>query len=193
MVAKRTSDGGTAVERLLDAVETLCETGSPSDVTMRQIAAEAGVSVGLAYHHFDSRIDLFGATLARIGSSFAASASVPTEPADVVHALLAAMDERPAFTRIVSWSILRGEDVGAAMGKHPLVAMIAARGAADGHERPQDLAAMLAIIGLGVSFFGPAVERATGTDPTTSTVIEQFARAFDLESRRTSMGRRDTS
>jgi len=118
------STASTAVSRLLDAVEVLCAEMSPSDVTMRKIAAEAGLSVGLAYRYFESRDELFGAAMDRMAERIAAAA-VGDDPITVVSALWKAVGDNPAFPRLVTSLILSGQNVSEVMSKHPLMREIA--------------------------------------------------------------------
>ncbi len=51
---------------LLDAVERLYADQNPEDINTRQIAAEAELSVGVAYRYFESKEALLGAALDRM-------------------------------------------------------------------------------------------------------------------------------
>jgi len=46
-------------QALMRAVMRLCTTKNAAHITVREICAEAGVSVGAFYHHFETRQDLF--------------------------------------------------------------------------------------------------------------------------------------
>lgn len=170
--------GTDARSALLDAVETLCADHNPSDVTMRQIAEHAAVSLGLAYHHFGSKHGLMGASLARIGQEFAEATDMAPEYEGVVPALVDAMAGRPAFARIVAWFILRGDDITVLMGGHPLIARVAERASHEGHDHPRELAAVLALIGLGTSFFGPDVAGAAQLPDGSDGIVELLSAAF---------------
>lgn len=53
-------------ERILDAVLRLLSDGGISAVSMRAVAREAGVSLGLVNYHYDDKTRLIGAALRRV-------------------------------------------------------------------------------------------------------------------------------
>lgn len=57
-------------DRVLDAVETLATGGGPNAVTVRAVAARAGLSNGALYHSFRSRGELLGRAWLRAGTRF---------------------------------------------------------------------------------------------------------------------------
>ena len=67
---------------------------------MRDIAAEAGLSVGVAYRYFESRSAVFGATLDRIGERLAAAATSTANPTEAMLELWTTFNDNPAFVRI---------------------------------------------------------------------------------------------
>ncbi len=54
-------------DRILDAVVQLLSRGGISAVSMRAVAREAGVSLGLVNYHFHDKVGLIAAALRRIG------------------------------------------------------------------------------------------------------------------------------
>ena len=66
------------VARLLDAVEILCAKKAPSNVTMREVATAAGLSLGVAYRYYASREELFGAAMDRMADQIVAAATGDT-------------------------------------------------------------------------------------------------------------------
>jgi AcrR family transcriptional regulator len=87
---------GTA-ERILDAAERLCAAHGIEAVSIRSIAAEAGVSIPVIYHHYKSRANLLRAILharfseiAREYGQLVASLQAQESPAvsDIVRAVL---------------------------------------------------------------------------------------------------------
>ncbi len=159
-----TSPADTTVSRLLDAVESLCAEMSPSDVTMRRIAAEAGLSVGLAYRYFESRDELLGAAMDRMAERIAAVA-VGDDPITVVSALWKALDDNPAFVRLVTSLILSGQDVSEVMSKHPLMRDIAKSAAELGMDDPKTIAGVTGLVTIAGAMYGSSLNRAIGRDP----------------------------
>lgn len=97
-----TEDGRT---RVMQAVERMGESSSPARITTQAVAAEAGVSVGLAYHHSESKDDLIGATPDRLASQIATHAVSVEQPAEGMLLLWEPLAEFPTFPRIVNWLI----------------------------------------------------------------------------------------
>jgi AcrR family transcriptional regulator len=159
-----TATDNTSVPRLLDAVEILCAETSPSDVTMRKVAAKAGLSVGLAYRYFESREALFGAAMDRMAERIAAAA-VGDDPIMAVNALWKAADDNPAFPRLVTSMILSGQDVTEVMSKHPLMRDIARSAAELGMDDPKTIAAATALVTIAEAMYGSMINRAIGRDP----------------------------
>lgn len=62
----RRTRGDETRTKLMDAVERLLERDNWSDVTVRSIAAEAGVAEATYYRHFQSRSELLHACAARV-------------------------------------------------------------------------------------------------------------------------------
>jgi AcrR family transcriptional regulator len=61
------------VDRMLDAAESLAAGAGPSAVTIRSVAAAAGVSNGALYHTFASRAELLARTWLRAARRFLAT------------------------------------------------------------------------------------------------------------------------
>ena len=103
----------SADERILDATLAVLASEGIAGVSMRAVAREAGVAVGLANYHFDSKTELISAALRRIGDKdmdlVTPPGGIPPEEA-LRHALRRAVD--PAFLtpgylslRLQLWSL----------------------------------------------------------------------------------------
>lgn len=79
-----------AKDRILDAVLAVLTSDGVSGVSMRAVAREAGVSVGLANYHFDNKTTLIAAALRRIGEQDARLVA-PADDLDPAVALRAAL------------------------------------------------------------------------------------------------------
>lgn len=90
------------------AIRTIGRTGS-LDVTVAQIAREAGVSSALAHHYFGSKTRIFLASMRRILTSYRDAVRAATEagqsPRERLDAILHASFARPNFERetIAAW------------------------------------------------------------------------------------------
>ena len=145
---------------------------------MRAIAAEAGVSVGLAHHHFGSRDELFGRVLDRIAVDVTRGTDPGDQPADVIDELWARLRARPAFARLIVTLLLEGKDVSAVMSGHPLIARTVARSSEQGRPDPEGDAAGLGVLALGGAFFGPPMNRLIGRNPDDPALLDGLARKF---------------
>ena len=169
--------------RLLDATERVWASTPPSEVTMRRIAEEAGCSVGLAYHYFESKEDLFGTTLQHIAEQLSERARQGGSGGAMLASLWAAMEKRPAFTRLMTWLVLEGVDVTPHMSRRPVIADVAADAAARGAEDAALVGGMLAFMGISMQGYEVLVNRSMGRegrDPRLRAAIaEMFGAWFD--------------
>jgi AcrR family transcriptional regulator len=155
----------TIVPGLLDAVERLCADQSPEGVGMRDIAKEAGVSLGAAYRYFDSKQALLGAALDRMAERIASAITASDDTAEAINSVWTELNANPAFPRLVTWAILNGQNVSTIMSKHPLVREVAITATARGIEDPQTVAGITALIGIAGAVYGPTINRALQRDP----------------------------
>lgn len=131
---------------------------------MRDIATEAGLSVGVAYRYFESRSAVFGATLDRMGERLAVAATSSDDPTEAMLELWTAFNDNPAFVRIGASAILDGQNVSAIMSKHPAARDLVAAAQARGIQDPQTFAGVILLVGLAGAFYGPSANRALQRD-----------------------------
>jgi AcrR family transcriptional regulator len=169
------SSAEPAAIALLDAVERIFTTESPSTVSMRSIAAEAGCSLGLAYNYFDSKMVLIGAALSRMADRITAEAVSVADPAEGLPVLLDAMRANAAFPRLMTWMVLEGHDVSSAMSGHPLMQSIAKMAADNGAEDPASVALTLGLLAIGTFTFGAMLNEAVGREPDDGRLLDAAA------------------
>lgn len=92
-------------ERILDAVITVLGRGGIAAVSMRAVAKEAGVALGLMNYHFDDKTSLIAAALRRIGDQD----TMLVEPMD---GLDADGQLRHALRRVADEEFLRADYLG---------------------------------------------------------------------------------
>ena len=112
-------------EHILDATLTVLAREGIAGVSMRAVAREAGVAVGLANYHFDSKTELISAALRRIGDKDMDLVTAPEgmDPGSALrHCLRLAVD--PAFLtpaylslRLQLWSLAGVDDTFAAINQ----------------------------------------------------------------------------
>jgi AcrR family transcriptional regulator len=190
MTASAPRPTATTVSRLLDAVESLCAEMSPSDVTMRKIATEAGLSLGVPYRYFASRNELFGAALDRMGERIVAAA-IGDEPLAAIPALWTAIDDNPAFPRLVTSFVMSGGYAPDVMSEDPLIRTLMSAAAELDIDDPGTVAGVTGILALSGAMFGPTLNRAIQRDPDDQRVYDALSEMLtrwlsDLEGRGTS-------
>jgi TetR/AcrR family transcriptional regulator, repressor for neighboring sulfatase len=100
--------GSAAVrDALIDATERLCAERSPARVSVRDIAAEAGVNHGQVHHYFGSKEGLIASTLERLDAGIAEQ--VITGQGLEPSRLVGAATLRPGFLRLLAWALLEGD------------------------------------------------------------------------------------
>ena len=85
------------------ALELLAERG-PREVTVRDIAAAAGVNHALVHRHFGTKDELVRAVLRTESAAIAQAAA--ERPRDDLTGLLALLDEPPAYWRLLARTVL---------------------------------------------------------------------------------------
>ena len=170
----------TIVPDLLDAVEQLCTDKSPALVGMREIAAEAGLSVGVAYRYFDSKTALIGAAMDRIGERLAGAVTGSDDLTKAMESLWKAFDDNPAFINIGSWMILDGHNMSEVMSKHPAARDLISQASQRGMNDPQTFAGVTLLIGLAGAFYEAAVNRALGRHDDDQRIYQSAAEALSL-------------
>ena len=109
--AQQSTPGNPEVrERILEAAERLCDTQPISEVTIRGIAAEAGVTPGLLHYYFSSKRLLFGATMTKMSRDYLAAMDGLSDPGDVAGRLFDVVSERPGLPRLTAWMLLEQAD-----------------------------------------------------------------------------------
>ncbi len=133
------------VAALVAAATKLFTEHAPGDVTIRAIAAAAGVNHGLVHRHIGSKLDL--ARLVIDAASERVKAGLPRTD-DPVRLLLAIMEgaiDEPVFSRVLAWSMLEGVDQGGLRTSSGLVtaghAILETLGVADPRTVTADLVA----------------------------------------------------
>jgi AcrR family transcriptional regulator len=171
------------------ATELFAERG-PDGVSLREIAAHAGLNYGLIHQYVGSKDDLLRLVIARSTSTTAARFAQAAGVGEALELLQGPVGaDRPAYPRLLAWSILQGRDPKELAGPAPalpkLIAMLPRQGLADGVDGAQstdeggtdegspdiDLAAdprlraaAIAALTLGWSLFGTYVSQAAGLD-----------------------------
>jgi AcrR family transcriptional regulator len=176
----RRPTAATIVPRLLDAVEVLCARLPPSDVTMRAIAKEAGLSYGAAYRYFESRDALLGAAMERMGERIAAASARHDDPVEAMAAMWQVLRDNPAFPRLVTSLAMSGRTVREVMSKNPLARNVATKAAEQGMPDPAAVAGITLLLAIGGSMYGPTINSAVQRDPDDRGLYDAVGEMFAL-------------
>ena len=153
-------------QALIDAGIKLFAERGPDDVSVRELAAHAGVNHGLVHRHFGSKDGLLQATMAQLADNVADSIG-PDNPSESLAELLRTTfgaTEEATHWRILARSLLDGIPIAELQDDFPVVRRMLA--AADrGVSSPltsQSLVTLLLAGGLGLLLFEPYLRQATG-------------------------------
>jgi AcrR family transcriptional regulator len=153
-------------QALIDAGIKLFAERGPDDVSVRELAAHAGVNHGLVHRHFGSKDGLLQATMAQLADKVADSVG-PANPSESLAELLRTTfgaTEEATHWRILARSLLDGIPIAELQDDFPVVRrMLAAAGR--GVSSPltsQSLVTLLLAGGLGLLLFEPYLREATG-------------------------------
>jgi AcrR family transcriptional regulator len=163
---------------LLDAVEWIFAHESPSTVSMRAIAAEAGCSLGLAYSYFTSKDELIGAALDRMAKRIRTEAPSADDPREALLALLDSMRANAAFPRLLTWLVLEGHDVSSVMSGHPLMQGVADLAAERGGSDPASTAMTMGLLAIGTFTYSAMLNRAVGREHDDPRLLESAAAMY---------------
>jgi TetR/AcrR family transcriptional regulator, repressor for neighboring sulfatase len=181
------------VASLVSAAAELFAARGPDGVSLREIAAHAGLNYGLIHQYVGSKDELLRLVIAQSTSTTAARFAQADGVAEALELLQGPVGtDRPPYPRLLAWAILQGRDPRELAGPTPalpkLIAMLPAPGAADrpadpahAHapdaasapdpapapdlaEDPRLRAAAIAALTLGWSLFGTYVSYAAGLD-----------------------------
>jgi TetR/AcrR family transcriptional regulator, repressor for neighboring sulfatase len=179
--AGRVRLGRIAVRRaLLDAATELFSEQGPKAVSVRQIAAHAGVNHGLVHRHFGSKEALLRAVLDDLAANILREAQGTGDANDakarpffeLADRALEALRRHPAYFRVLARAVLDGDRTTEIQSSFPLVSRLvelARRAQAEGDIAEHvDVAAVVGVTvatALGGLLFEPYLTASTGTNP----------------------------
>jgi AcrR family transcriptional regulator len=158
---------------LIDAAAELFAEQGPAAVSVRAVAARAGVNHGLVHRHFGTKEDLQRAVFDHLAERIARSAAEHMgtdagDPAAVLRSALQAVTDEPHYVRALARALLDGEP-DAMQTRFPVLERLLAevramqrRGGLDASLDARMLVAALGALGLGWLVFEPYLLRATG-------------------------------
>lgn len=159
-------------QALLDAATELFARRGPSNVSVRDIAARAGVNHGLVHRHFGSKDNLLGEVMRTLVAMVEHELGPPEHDeslAELLPRALVATQRHRAYWQILMRALLEGIDPATMQTGFPVVRRLAA---AAQRQRlpgmptlsPEATTAALVGLGLGLSAFEPFVRTALHLD-----------------------------
>ncbi len=130
--------------------------------SLRDIAADAGVNLGLIHRHFGNKDDLVRAVLARHADAGVAMVQEEPDVATAARRIFAGSGTGTAYLRIVAWLLLDGPPVAGYQDRFPTIDALRAR-AGDDDVELRLLLAFAATYGWAV--FGEQLLAAFGHRP----------------------------
>jgi AcrR family transcriptional regulator len=177
------------VASLVSAATELFAARGPDGVSLREIAAHAGLNYGLIHQYVGSKDELLRLVIAHSTSTTAARFAQAGGVGEALELLQGPVGvDRPPYPRLLAWAILQGRDPKELAGPSPalpkLIEMLPGPGqgqdpgqgqgedpghGADGvlSEDPRLRAAAVAALTLGWNLFGAFVSHAAGLDDVT--------------------------
>jgi AcrR family transcriptional regulator len=170
---KRPTGRDQILDAVLDAAERLFASAGPADVSLRAIAAEAGVNYGLVHRHFGTKDALFDQLMQRYAQRWLAELEDHRDYDAALDRLLGRDFETSPNLRLLAWTLLSTTDVqhGESYRRHAaldgLPTMLEDAGAT-AHDAAIDTAAALAFA-FGWRFFNPYIRAALHLDSSDET------------------------
>jgi AcrR family transcriptional regulator len=166
-VPSRTRPYGQAavVSALVEAATELFARHGPGAVSLRDVAREADVNLGLIHRYVGGKQDLLGLVLAGRPGMPPSDAPEPRSTGEVVDLLLGLISADATHNRVLARAILDGFDVPRGPEGFPLIARSATALRAEVPAPDADVrVAMLAAAALGWQVIGPLLLEAVGQD-----------------------------
>lgn len=160
---------------MLEAAARLFAERGPDAVSVREVAAEAGINHALIHRHFGSKDELVALVVSdaieRVGRAAADGGTV----ADAVRVAAAATRREATGVRMIAWALLSGTPVERLADAHPAARTLIERlreaqarsgfAARTAVQQPEAAIGSIQAMLLGWIVFEPFLLRATGIDP----------------------------
>jgi AcrR family transcriptional regulator len=164
--------GSKAVaEALVDAATELFAARGPAAVSIREVAARAGVNHGLVHRHFGSKQALLAAVVEKLTWELAAETTNVPRRGRIGARAFRATQRQGAYWRILAHTLLEGQNLAEVQRNFPVMARLIAAaergqmaGRFDAKLDPRAIAAVGVSLSLGWLLFEPFLLAATGLE-----------------------------
>jgi AcrR family transcriptional regulator len=191
MAGPTTRDGtgrARTINALVEAAIRLFGERGPGAVSLREVAAEAGVNYGLIHQYVGTKDELLALVFKTVSANSAARIAEDSDASTSLDRLMSADTAASAYVRMLAWTLLEGRDPAQFLGRSPALHELAAAihrdrtrgrapaGEADVEDRIRVAAAVS--LALGWRMFGSFVRSASDIDDLD--IDEVTARIRDL-------------
>jgi TetR/AcrR family transcriptional regulator, repressor for neighboring sulfatase len=155
---------------VLDGAIRLFVDRGPASVSLRDIADEANVNLGLLHRHFGSKSELISAAVTQLvedfGPSIADVFASPEMPDELTQLVTAPPEAYRAYARMLAWLLLDGTESATLEESHPAIARLVQRLGSDGldDEDARCVGAAVAAFALGWLLYAPFLRAAAQLD-----------------------------
>ncbi len=152
-----------AVSAIVAAAMRLFAARGPDAVSLRQVAAAAGVNYGLVHQYVGTRDDLLRLVFRTVSGQVAADLADAADTDDVLERFTRDRPGADAYFAMLAWAVLQGRDASGLLGRSPaLGALLDRMDGPDEEARVRALAATSML--LGWRMFGPFLRAGVGLD-----------------------------
>jgi AcrR family transcriptional regulator len=177
MASPTTRDGtgrARTIEALVQAAIRLFGERGPAGVSLREVAAEAGVNYGLIHQYVGTKDELLALVFKTMSANSAVRIAEEADATATLDRFLATDPAASAYVRMLAWALLEGRDPARFLGRSPALHELAAaihrdrthgeapEGETDLEDRIRVAAAVS--LALGWRMFGSFVRSAAGID-----------------------------
>ena len=104
---------------IVDAAIELFADRGPSGVSLREVAARAGVNYGLIHQYIGNKDDLLRLVMRRVSEATAAQFATAASPGDALAQTIAAGTSATPYLRMLARTLLDGHDPAELLGRSP--------------------------------------------------------------------------
>ena len=165
------------VAALVVAATRLFAGQGPDGVSLRAVAAEAGVNYGLIHQYVGTKDDLLRLVVRSISETSAREFTSAHDLGEVVARFV--RTDRSAYVTMLTWALLQGRDAGELLGRSPALAALATR-VGDAPDTDARIAAVVAL-SMGWQLFGDFVAAGLGHDPESMAELTAAVRSLALD------------
>jgi AcrR family transcriptional regulator len=174
--APRPTGRDEITDAVLDAAERLFAAAGPSEVSLRAIATEAGVTYGLVYRHFGTKDALLERLLVRYADRWKAHLGDQPDYGGALEDLLGTDFDTGPYMRLLGWSLLTGTPDRSADSyrRHATLDELPPLVAATDDARLQTAAALA--LAFGWRFFNPFIRAALHLEDQSPEAVQEAIR-----------------